>query len=211
MPTVTAQPGDCILSIAVAHGLFHDSVWSHADNSALRELRKDPNVLLPGDEVFVPDLVEKDESCPTEARHRFRRKGVPAKLRLRLLIDNQPQANASYTFIVDGLSRTGSTNGDGKLEETVPVGAQQGELRVTKDGHERRYYLALGSLNPHADDSGVSQRLRQLGYNVGDADGDAPAPGLEAAIRGFQHKQGLTVNGTIDDALRNKLKEVYGQ
>lgn len=85
MPEYTVKQGDCLSSIAARHGLFWEKVWNHPKNSKLKEKRKDPNILYLGDVVFVPDKDKKEESGPTEQRHRFRKKGTPAKLRLRLM------------------------------------------------------------------------------------------------------------------------------
>ena len=85
MPNYTVKQGDCISSIAQKHGLFWDKVWNHPKNSRLKEQRKKPSILYPGDVVFVPDKDKKEESGATEQRHRFRKKGAPAKLRLRIM------------------------------------------------------------------------------------------------------------------------------
>lgn len=84
------KQGECIDSIAFENGFFWETIWNHAENSALKQKRKDPNILLAGDEVFIPDKEEKKESCATEQRHRFRRKGVPAMIRIRLLEEPLP-------------------------------------------------------------------------------------------------------------------------
>jgi hypothetical protein len=203
MPIHEVSQGECVLSIADQYGFFWETLWNHSENSDLRQQRKDPNVLREGDKVFVPDKTEKEESCPTEQTHRFKRKGVPGKLKVRLLIDNEPIANAPYVLIIDGQSRDGTTDGDGYVEESIPPGAQQGELRVTKDGHRRIYYLQLGHLDPLDTDEGVQQRLIQLGYDA--------QTSLEGAVRKFQSDKDLTVSGQIDDATRSKLEEVHGQ
>jgi N-acetylmuramoyl-L-alanine amidase len=79
------QPGDCVDSIAEKHGLCWETVWDHPDNSVLKAERKGPNLLLPGDRLTVPEKSRGEESGSTEERHRFRRLGVPAILRLRFL------------------------------------------------------------------------------------------------------------------------------
>lgn len=85
MPEYTVKQGDCISSIAEKHGLFWEKVWNHPKNSRLKEQRKDPNILKPGDVIFVPDKEKKEESGATEQKHRFKKKGTPAKLRLRIM------------------------------------------------------------------------------------------------------------------------------
>ena len=85
MAKVTIRAGQCLTSIADARGLFWQTIWNHAGNAELKRLRKDPNILKPGDVVFVPDRQRKQEAGATEQRHRFRLKGVPVKLRLRLM------------------------------------------------------------------------------------------------------------------------------
>lgn len=57
------KQGDSICSIAFEHGLFPDTIWNDAKNSSLKQERKDPNVLYPGDVVYVRDKEEKQASC----------------------------------------------------------------------------------------------------------------------------------------------------
>src|SRR5262245_14444374 len=116
----TVQQGDCISSIAVRHGFFPDTLWDDAANADLKAKREEPNVLLPGDVVVIPDKREKSADGGSEKRHRFRRKGVPEKLRLRLLDDEgQPFANQAYRLDIDGQTVNGTTGGDGMIE--VPI------------------------------------------------------------------------------------------
>ena len=55
MPEHMVVAGDCILSIAEENGFQWKTIWNHAANSKLKADRGDPNVLFPGDVVFVPD------------------------------------------------------------------------------------------------------------------------------------------------------------
>lgn len=85
------RSGDCITSIAFNNGFYWKTIWDHPVNRNLVRLRQDPNILLVGDEVEIPDLTLRYENGATEQRHRFRQKGVPAKLRLKLLREAEPQ------------------------------------------------------------------------------------------------------------------------
>jgi LysM repeat protein len=94
MPEYKVKQGDCLSSIAERYGLFWEKVWNHPKNAKLKEKRKDPNILYPGDVVFVPDKDRKEESGATEQRHRFRKKGTPAKLRLKIMEESIEEEEA---------------------------------------------------------------------------------------------------------------------
>ncbi len=85
-----AKSGDCISSIAFKNGFFWETIWNHGNNSALKDLRKDPNILMPGDKVFIPEKVKKVLDIANEATHTYKLKGVPAKLKLRFLQPPDP-------------------------------------------------------------------------------------------------------------------------
>jgi len=206
MPTYKAHPvkqGECISSIALKYGLFPDTIWNDPKNSQLKDLRKDPNVLLPGDVVYVRELEEKEESFASGQRHRFRRKGVPAEFRVQLQLDGEPRANLSYKLYIDGaLVKEDTTGSDGKIEASIPPNAKKGEIILTdEDGNEESFPFTLGTLDPIDTEDGIKARLLGLGYDVDD---------LEAAVSAFQEKEGLTVSGNIDDDTRSKIKEIYG-
>ncbi|MEO6755582.1 MAG: peptidoglycan-binding protein [Chthoniobacteraceae bacterium] len=82
--------GDCIDSIAMKYGFFPDTLWNHGSNAGLKQVRKDPNVLFPGDKLFIPDIQIREVDKAVEKKHRFRRKGIPAKLHLRFLKPKDP-------------------------------------------------------------------------------------------------------------------------
>jgi hypothetical protein len=204
MPNHEVEQGDCISSIADQYGFFWSTLWNHADNADLKQLRKDPNALLEGDVVVVPDKTVKEESCATEQKHKFKKKGTPAKIKLRLLLDDEPRKNEPFKLNIDGKwIKEGKTDGNGYLEADIPAGAKQGELRVGSGNNIEIFSLGLGTLDPADTESGVEDRLLGLGYDM--------SAGLEEALKAFQTKEQLQVSGTLDDATRAKLKERYGQ
>jgi hypothetical protein len=203
------QAGDCIASIALAKGHFPKTLWDHARNRALQDLRKDPNVLFVGDEVFVPEVRLKEESRGSDQKHRFRRKGVPAKLNLQLMFNGKPRANIPYILVIDGASRDGQTDGDGWVKESIPPNAAEGTLRLRPEGKpEEVFVLNLGHLDPIETVEGQKARLRNLGCFAGDIDA-TESDEFAAAIRSFQKKHDLEITGTMNDATKSKLKSEH--
>lgn len=206
MPEYVARQGDCIASIAFQHGLFPETIWNHPNNAVLKENRVNQNILHPGDIVFVPEKEERVESCATEQRHRFRRNGIPSKLRLRLLTNGEPRANETYIVDIDGALSSGTTDDEGWLEHPIPPDARRGRLRVGETQDE--YTLNLGNINPIGEISGAQERLNNLGFDCGPADGNL-GQRTEMALRSFQKKYGLTESGETDEATRNRLVEIH--
>ena len=202
MPNYTILQGDCLSSIADKFGFLPDTLWNHGENAGLKTRRKDPNVLCPGDVLFVPEKTVKEVVKPTDATHSFVKQSAKAKLRLRLMDGDQPRANLPYQLSIDGTLLDGTTDGDGYLEHPIPPGAQKGRLLVgdgpTKDMHE----FLFGTVDPVDTDSGVTGRLRDLGYDPDH---------MAAAVQAFQQDQGLNATGQIDDATRATLEKVFGQ
>lgn len=208
MPQYTAQQGDCVLSIAEDNGFFWETVWNHPQNAALKAERKDPAVLLPGDAVFVPDKRPKEVSGATNQVHKYRVKNSPAKLKIRFLDDSdKPRANLKYTLTIDGKETRGTTDGEGAVNISIPPSADVGKL-VFEDVDEE-YDLALGSLDPVEEISGIQARLKGLGHYMGSATGELDDD-TKAAIAEYQQAIGAEPTGEPTDELKNKLKGAFG-
>lgn len=100
MPWYTIKSRDCLSAIALKAGLKDaDALYDQPDNSDLRDKRPDPNVVFPGDQVFIPDLAVKEESADTDSRHTFRRSRPPRKCRVRILdVLGNAYADESYVL-----------------------------------------------------------------------------------------------------------------
>ncbi|GJQ30608.1 MAG: hypothetical protein HBSAPP03_24920 [Phycisphaerae bacterium] len=203
---ITASRGDSITSLSEEHGFFWETVWNHPENSSLKNLRKDPNIIARGDEVFIPERTEKQETRATGSQHKFKRKGVPAKIKLRLTRLGEPRKNESYTLVLDGKLFTGSTDGDGILEQEIPPDCRGGELRL-KNGKEV-YPVTVGGLDPWDTPSGVQQRLNNMGYACG-ASGDLKDRRTVAAIKAFQEKYGLNPTGEADENTKKTIDDKH--
>src|SRR5512138_919173 len=168
----TVEQGECLESIAFAAKHFWETLWSHANNRELRKARGTPNVLMPGDQVFIPALRPKTIPCSTGALHRFVRKGVPSKLSLTLEDEHKaPLANQPYRLEIGELVLRGTTDAKGHLEQPIPPSARSGRLYVGAKS-KRVFDLALGGMDPITEISGIQSRLNNLGFACGSVTGE---------------------------------------
>jgi Putative peptidoglycan binding domain/LysM domain len=192
------QDGDCLSSIAAREGFFWQTLWNH--NAALKAKRKNPNVLLVGDEVLIPDKRVNEVAGATDRRHRFVKRGIPARLRLIVERNAVPLKNTRYTLTVDGTSRGGTTDGQGMIDVPIPPTARQGRLEIG----DLVYELDLGGLDPLDEITGIQDRLRNLGFYRGALDGEL-GPETKDALAEFQSIVGLQPTGELDGATKDKL------
>lgn len=203
------QEGECVSSIAFEHGFAPNTVWERAENTALRELRKNLHVLQPGDEVFIPDRVRKDVAAATGARHRFRRVGVPEVLRLQFRdAAGAPRAGVAYTIDIGEEHREGTTDAAGSISEWVPPNAKHASIVLQTTPRPLVFEVRVGKLDPPDVPSGIQARLENLGYDCAAEDGEI-GPATRAAIAAFQKAQNLTASGEADAATIQRLDDVY--
>src|ERR1017187_5867430 len=91
------RQGDHLSKIAKAFGFSdYHTIWNDPNNAALKQQRQNPNVLFPGDSLFIPDRQLRVESRSTDQKHFFKKKTAGLKLRLILKdLYEKPIANAS--------------------------------------------------------------------------------------------------------------------
>lgn len=199
----TVQQGDCISSIAFENGFFPETIWNHPNNKELKEKRLDPNVLMPGDIVYVPDKRIKELSEPTNQVHKFRCKNTPEKFRLQLLLDEQPRAGEEYELEIENLKFKGKTDSQGWIRQSIPPNAKMGKLLLS--GGSETFDLLLGNLNPSEEITGAQARLRNLGMYFGPIDGQE-SDELDQAILEFQVQKKFEPSGELTDETKAALK-----
>jgi len=61
----TVVQGEHLSSIAKKYGFSsYKTIWDHGQNADLKKKRQNPNVIFPGDRLFIPDKVEKSPGTP---------------------------------------------------------------------------------------------------------------------------------------------------
>src|SRR5579864_5909977 len=130
MASHTVQQCEHITRIARKYG-FRDyhTVWDDPANADLKKERPSPNVLFPGDSLFIPDKQEKTVERPTGALHTFQVAG--RRLQLRIVLqdyDNLPLANQACVLEVEGEAHNLQSDGNGLIETDIPADAEAGKL-----------------------------------------------------------------------------------
>jgi N-acetylmuramoyl-L-alanine amidase len=219
--THTVAQGEYLALIALRHG-FHDSrvIWEHPDNAALRQQRKNPNVLLPGDVLAIPDRDASTVNADSGAAHAFTAGEDDPALNLDLEDrSRQPMANRDGTLTLAGTAADGSfvkarplpqtTDGAGRLQQVFRgpfaerAAATEGAFDMPAQPHAppASVRLFIGQLDPVDQPSGQRARLNNLGYFAGYTDGDQAQ--LEWATEEFQCDEKLKDRGLFDDRKKN--------
>jgi hypothetical protein len=208
------QQGDCLSSLAAKARLPDwKKIYNAPENSEFRRLRPDPNVIEPGDSIFIPvcDVVEK--AAATDNRHKYVLKKDHTTLCIVLADeDDQPYANCPYKLSVKGSEFVGNSDNKGLLEHQIDATAETGELEVWWDEARMlhcRWTLQIGHLDPVETVTGQQARLNNMAFEPGPVDG-VYGPRTEAAVKRFQTKYELVVDGVAGSITQAKLKEVHG-
>jgi peptidoglycan hydrolase-like protein with peptidoglycan-binding domain len=117
-------------------------------------------------------------------------------------------ANQDYVISFDGGERSGTTDDGGVLREGLPEAIEEATLSVAG----QTLTLLLDTLDPLEDESGVEAaqaRLQNLGYELGNVDGDL-AEKTRGALETFQADQGIGVTGVLDGPTRERLTLAHG-
>jgi len=213
MPTYFVKQGDHLFKIAQKHGFAdYHTIWDHPKNAELKRKRQNPNVLYPGDRLYIPEKELKEESGATEQRHRFKTRGETLMLRIVLKnIDGQPIANEQCDLDIEGEVYPLITDGEGQIEQQIPKSAERGSLTLkdTDLPFDVQLPLKIGHLDPVDTASGQQARLNNLGYNAGEVGGTDPLK-LRSAVEEFQCDYDLSVDGICGSQTQAKLEEVHG-
>lgn len=214
----TVKQGEYLSKISRQYG-FADwkTIWDDAQNVDLKKKRQNPNVLYPGDKLVIPDREQKEVPASTEERHKFQVKRN--KLKLCLVLEDiyeKPIANTKCELILDGKPFNLTTDGKGKIEKEIMIGAEVGFLIIKNQETalpEAVLPLRIGHLDPVEEESGQKARLNNLGYFASTFEGNEEADNRQmflSAIEEFQCDHGLTVDGICGPQTQAKLKDIHG-
>lgn len=211
MPHHLVRQGECLSRIARDFG-FSDYriIYDHSENAEFKRRRPNPNLIFPGDRIYIPEREAKEVELSTDAVHHLEIEIPKRRLQVRVLdMLGEPLRDTPYTLDLGADRLEDRTDADGVLEAMIPLSTEDAMLSI--DGMS--WALRVGHLNPvdDVDDdvSGLQARLRNLGYDPGPLDGRL-GKRTRAAIRAFQAARGLEVDGACSTALIKAVKQAHG-
>lgn len=215
MPLHKVKQGECLTSLGAGLGLTAKQLYEDPNNAKLRSVRSHPNILYPGDEVFLPDAPTKEEVCATSQSHRFVVNAVTTEIRI-ILRDRAGTPFADKKFVVagNGVRVEGKTDANGLLKAAVPASLQTATLTAwiyegddDQANPDIEYDINIGHMDPHDTVSGIQSRLRNLGYRCATT-GEYNDETLRAMAR-FRTDHGLAdCEEKHDHALCARLKSL---
>ncbi len=210
-PHVVRQ-GEYVRRIAAERGLDPAAVWERAENRELRERRESPDVLAPGDVVFLPDPPQARHALALRRNNRFQapRPRIPVRVRVR----DRGRPLPNELCLVEGLGPDEvdvRTDAEGVLAFDVPLHVER--VFVTLPARDRRFTVRVGHLDPIDTPSGLAARLQNLGLlapgwrHLREEERDAR---VRAVLISFQGARALPTTGVLDGATRAALRDAHG-
>jgi hypothetical protein len=197
MEPYVVRENDYLAKIAFKFGFDADSVWNDPSNDDLRTLRPNPNLLFPGDVLYIPDQDDPPvtHSLVTGSTNAFTAPDSPTVTVTQTFVGADSSVYASRAFAVTELEDlTGlTTDGDGTATFPVPVSLDRVTIVFTDSGES--WQLLMGGMDPIGTLSGMFKRLQNLNYLGGNVlyNSDAPSanvPVIRAGLRLLKAAQG---------------------
>ena len=225
------KQGDYLSLLAQRNGFAdYHTIWDAPENAALKSQRVNPNILYPGDKLYIPDRETKEESRSTEKRHKFQTDAQDLKLCVVLTdMKDKPLSGLECDLTIDGDLQSFTTAADGKISEGISLKAAGGKLLDKgRPGSDyrllREYAVKIGHLDPIDTLSGQVARLNNLGYQAFDLPDHPLTPAEEdtirqdprflSAVEEFQCDHSPNppqgVDGICGPGTQVKLKEAHG-
>lgn len=214
MPTqYKVKPGDHLTAIADRLGLEDtETLLSQPGNSALAD-RKRPEMLDPDEILAIPDLKPMTFTLATGQRHKLTVKRPKAKLCVGMVtFVGQPSSASAAEVTLEGKPPETKSLDGGKLDMPIAPACGRATIKLAASDESKpdiAWNLQLGHLPRVESDDGLLARLRNMGYYRTVAD-ELDERERRSAIEEFQHDQGLTLTGQLDDDTKAKIEEVYG-
>jgi hypothetical protein len=128
----TVQPGDCFSSIAQENGYYNYlTLYGHPDNGTIKGRRKNPNMLVEGDVVKVPDKRQKKVALVLDKETRIVLDRRLTKLRVAVVDAEGRALKVSRCKLSVGQASIAKLGSNGLLELEIRADEKTGSLSLT--------------------------------------------------------------------------------
>ena len=146
----TVEQGESLATIAKRNGLQSwQTIWDHPKNADLRSRRPKPELIHPGDQVYVPDKEHKDAPAKTETKNEFVAKVAKTEEKIRsitILIHGVNTDAAWFKLVADEMKQyqdvvevpPGGGNVEYKLKYLI-IPFSWGDYEIQKQGGKFNY------------------------------------------------------------------------
>jgi hypothetical protein len=189
MEPYVIRQGDYLTKLAYEMGFDATTVWQDGSNDDLRKERPDPDMLLPGDILYVPTAAPAGTALNIGTTNDFTAAVPTVTVSVRFDDDRF----ASQPFTVPELpDLTGlQTGADGTATVTAPVTLES--ITVSFETPKAAYTCWIGYADPLNTLSGVFQRLQNLGYLDANM---APTDDVDVVRAGLRALKAAQTNGS---------------
>lgn len=222
--------GDRMSKIAHENGYADYYALYMAQPEAFRKKRPNPEILMPGDEIVLPDKVEAKYPAKDKKAHQYEENTKLPEVAVTLMAAGKPVAGKTFQVIVDpvgpgfvGAPRfAGTVKSDDKGKVKLLVDPEASSVLLSCVEVPFTILLRLGELRPVTEAGGVEQRLDNLGYRVPVSPPSAPAGSdaekkakeahdrrIKKAAARFQEDKKKTADGNVDADLRDLLVKAH--
>lgn len=213
MRAYVVKQGDHLAKLAFLLGFSADEVWNDPKNAELKAARPDPDLLAPGDVLYIPDASPENMAVQGGTSNDYAASVPEVTIHLVFSDSNAPLAGEVCVIEGVGEPELATTDDGGKLTITAPITLR--EIRVTLPARDLAYAVRVGDLDPIAELSGVRQRLQHLGFEgyepwTRNEGADIETDEGRRAIAAFQRASGLSETGEADDDTRSALVAAHG-
>lgn len=209
--TVVIRPGDSLARIVAEAGFRNwHTIREHANNAELVRHRRDPNLFVPGDRVFVPErLVGLARACSTGRHHAF--ETIEPRYSLRIKLELPEPCHVELEL--DGKTVLAETKAPGdRIDLPVDPLIRTGRLRLWPEDYDTRdatnaleMRLDVGALTAIESVHGAAGRLANLGFHRAALPVEELDPPTRAAVARFQDSLSMDVTADYDRGLVSAL------
>jgi hypothetical protein len=171
-PYVIRQ-GDFLLKVAHKFGFDADTIWNDAKNDALRQVRPNPNILLPGDVLYIPDQANRTPALKplvTGTTNTFTSHTPTLSLTCKF-IGAEAATYASKAFTVQELADLVGLQTDDQGVATFPIPVTLTRATITFIETGECVELGIAAMDPINSLEGIFKRLQNLGHIPREVDG----------------------------------------